>query len=79
MILSHIAIISGLLLAGNNPNTLEGLLAHNIGSIEDIYFESEHRNPLNAIYELAYGNRYRPQWLWFRGRSKRQWIGRVFA
>jgi len=28
MIIPHIAIMSGLLLAGNNPNTLEGVVAH---------------------------------------------------
>ncbi|CZR51242.1 uncharacterized protein PAC_01117 [Phialocephala subalpina] len=30
MILPHIAVVSGLLLAGNNPNALEGVLAHDI-------------------------------------------------
>lgn len=79
MILPHIAIVSGLLLAGNNPNTLEGVLAHEIGSIEDIYSAAEHRNFLNKYFELAYESRYRPQWLWFRGRSKREWIERVIS
>lgn len=74
MILPHIAVVSGLLLAGNNPNALEGVLAHDISNVESIYSEGELRNPLNPYFELAYESRYRPQWLWFRGRSKRDWI-----
>lgn len=77
MILPHISVVSGLLLAGNNPNTLEGVLACDIENIETVYSEAELRNPMNPFFELAYESRYRPQWLWFRGRSKRDWVHKV--
>ncbi|KAF8853806.1 hypothetical protein BDZ45DRAFT_63521 [Acephala macrosclerotiorum] len=79
MILPHIAVVSGLLLAGNDPNTLEAVLAHDIDNLENVYSEGELSNLLNPYFELAYESRYRPQWLWFRGRSKRDWIQKVWA
>lgn len=77
MIIPHISIVSGLLLAGNNPNTLEGVVAHEFGDIgEPITVEEEYF--LLKVFELAYNSRYKPQWLWFRGRSKRDWVERVW-
>lgn len=32
-----------------------------------------------GIFELAYPSRYKTQWMWFRGRSKRQWLDQVLA
>lgn len=78
MIIPHISIISGLLLAGNNPNTLEGVMALEFGDVEEKEsFEKKHW--LNSIFELAYESRYRPKWLWERGRSKQDWIDRVIT
>lgn len=78
MIIPHISIISGLLLAGNNPNTLEGVMALEFGDVEDEKdFKKEH--VLGSIFELAYKSRYRPKWLWERGRSKQEWIDRVVS
>jgi hypothetical protein len=54
MIIPHISIVSGLLLAGNNPNTLEGVVA-----LE--YVEKEEKHILNKIFELTYESRYKPQ------------------
>lgn len=68
MTIPHIAIISGLLLAGNNPNTLEGLVG------------KETPNPSRrkwCILELVYESRYRPAWIWHRGRNKRIWAIRL--
>ncbi|KUJ22862.1 uncharacterized protein LY89DRAFT_728972 [Mollisia scopiformis] len=79
MLIPHEAIVSGLLLAGNNPNTLEGMLAHDIEGLGDIYSEAERRNPFNEYFALAYQSRYRPKWLWSRGRSKRDWIDKVWT
>ena len=68
MTIPHIAIISGLLLAGNNPNTLEGVVG---------------RETLNSsqrawwIFELVYDSRYRPAWIWRRGKNKRIWALRL--
>ncbi|CAG8954330.1 hypothetical protein HYFRA_00005953 [Hymenoscyphus fraxineus] len=78
MIIPHISIVSGLLLAGNNPNTLEGVMALEFGDVEKKEsFEKKHW--LNSIFELAYESRYRPKWLWERGRSKQDWIDRVIS
>ncbi|KAK0100334.1 hypothetical protein ONS96_007615 [Cadophora gregata f. sp. sojae] len=76
MIIPHISIVSGLLLAGNNPSTLEGVVAHEFGDTDRRLPAQKHLG--TRIFELAYDSRYRPQWLWFRGRSKRHWIERVW-
>ena len=68
MTIPHIAIISGLLLAGNNPNTLEGVVGKKTA-------EEGPRKWL--IFELVYDSRYRPAWIWDRGRSKRIWALRL--
>jgi hypothetical protein len=77
MIIPHLSIVSGLLLAGNNPNTLEGVVAHEFGDIEDPESFEEKRFG-TKLFELAYSSRYKPQWLWLRGRSKRDWIEMVW-
>ncbi|CZT09854.1 uncharacterized protein RCO7_02209 [Rhynchosporium graminicola] len=76
MIIPHVSIVSGLLLAGNNPNTLEGVVAHEFGDTDPPSTEKKHFG--TRVFELAYDSRYRPQWLWFRGRSKRQWVEKVW-
>ena len=68
MTIPHIAIVSGLLLAGNNPNTLEGVVGRKTGP---------QTKPASFIMELVYDSRYRPAWIWFRGRSKRIWALRL--
>jgi hypothetical protein len=79
MIIPHISIVSGLLLAGNNPNTLEGVLALEVGDVEE---EGEHdferKHFGTKLFELAYDSRYRPSWIWMRGRSKKEWVERVW-
>ena len=68
MIVPHIAIVSGLLLAGNNPNTLEGIVQQP---------SAEPQAPHHRLFELVYESRYTPTWIWQRGRSKKIWIERV--
>jgi hypothetical protein len=79
MIIPHISIVSGLLLAGNNPNTLEGVLALEVGDVEE---EGEHdferKHFGTKVFELAYDSRYRPSWIWMRGRSKKEWVEQVW-
>ena len=68
MTIPHIAIVSGLLLAGNNPNTLEGIVG------------KKTPNPSRrkwCILELVYESRYQPAWIWHRGRNKRIWAIRL--
>ncbi|EPE28037.1 hypothetical protein GLAREA_04828 [Glarea lozoyensis ATCC 20868] len=78
MVIPHISVVAGLLLAGNNPNTLEGVMALEFGEVEEKEtFKKKHF--LGSIFELAYESRYRPKWLWERGRSKQDWIDRVIS
>ncbi|KAF4635464.1 hypothetical protein G7Y89_g2641 [Cudoniella acicularis] len=76
MIIPHISIVSGLLLAGNNPNTLEGVVALEFGDVEESG-SAEKGHIGNQLFELAYDSRYKPKWLWMRGRSKKDWIEKV--
>lgn len=64
MIVPHIAIISGLLLAGNNPNTLEGIVGRETANQDGLKW---------GFLAWAYDSRYHPAWIWDRGRSKRLW------
>ena len=68
MTIPHIAIISGCLLAGNNPNTLEGLVGRETPNLSRRKW---------YILELVYESRYRPAWIWHRGRNKRIWAIRL--
>jgi hypothetical protein len=79
MIIPHISIVSGLLLAGNNPNTLEGVVGLEVGDVEEEgEHDFEHKHFGTKIFELAYDSRYRPSWIWMRGRSKKAWVERVW-
>jgi hypothetical protein len=71
MTIPHIAIISGLLLAGNNPNILEGVFAT---ERED---KSDDVSILGLRFELAYPSCYKVAWQWLRGPTKKKWISKV--
>lgn len=73
MTIPHIAIVSGLLLAGNNPNILEGVFAT----------ESEGEPKGDAYrfaglrFELAYPSCYKVASQWLRGHTKKKWINKL--
>ena len=68
LIVPHMAIVSSLLLAGNNPFIFQTAVgARTI----------KHR-PVLGIFAQAYESRYKTEWLWFRGRSKYLWLHRSF-
>jgi len=69
MTIPHVAIVAGLLLGANNPNTLEGIVGK----------DTTPGGPHLKILALAYPSTYKTEWMWFRGRSKRQWIERVLS
>ncbi|CAK7232161.1 hypothetical protein SCUCBS95973_008166 [Sporothrix curviconia] len=58
MTIPHIAIVSGLLLAGNNPNIMEGVLA-----VERKY-PQDNITFMGITYGLAYPSCYKVAWLW---------------
>jgi hypothetical protein len=74
MVVPHISIVSGLLLAGNNPNTLEAVIGRDASEIEDNVWICE---ALGLGFGLAYPSRYKTAWMWLRGRQKRHWVDRV--
>lgn len=68
MTIPHIAIISGLLLAGNNPNILEGVFAtQRQDQLDQVKF-------LGLHFGLAYPSCYKVAWQWHRGYNKLCWI-----
>jgi hypothetical protein len=62
------AIISSLLLAGNNPFIFQTA----VGA------RSINHQPVFGVFAQAYESRYKTEWLWFRGRSKYLWLQRAF-
>lgn len=74
MTIPHISIVSGLLLAGNNPNTLEGILGEPVPE-EEVTLPNERH--IQRFVTFVYDSRYRPAWIWNRGRSKRFWAKRL--
>jgi hypothetical protein len=80
----HIAIVSGCLLAGNNPNTLAGITPPR-GRPQRVWnsshFWSTLTEPLldvtDRVVGLTYDAKYKPAWMWNRGRSKREWLLRL--
>ncbi|KAF2996380.1 hypothetical protein E8E14_004778 [Neopestalotiopsis sp. 37M] len=71
MIIPHISIISGLLLAGNNPNILEGVFAtERDEEIDTIHF-------FGLRFGLAFPSCYKTAWQWRRGHVKKGWINKI--
>lgn len=71
MIIPHIAIISGLLLAGNNPNILEGIVATQRQEQDD------GMSFLGLTFNLTYPSCYKVAWQWHRGHNKKLWIDKL--
>jgi hypothetical protein len=79
MTIPHVAIVSGCLLAGNNPNTLEAIISgvKQLRKSTDPDSSGGFWNSLKAAYAPFYESVYQPVWGWERGRSKRNWIRAV--
>ncbi|KAF6839856.1 hypothetical protein CPLU01_01453 [Colletotrichum plurivorum] len=76
MIIPHIAIISGLLLAGNNPNILEGVFA----TERDSAVPEDPSYVLGFLrFDLVYPSCYKVAWQWLRGYTKKQWIDQLLS
>jgi hypothetical protein len=68
MTIPHVAIVSGCLLAGNNPNTLEAI----VSSISEGGGEEKPKPEWG--YQPYYQSVYLPALMWSRGRTKRFWM-----
>lgn len=83
MSIPHIAIVSGCLLAGNNPNTLEAMAPRSDAAPREPRnnWVNAHTNFLRGRVDRMFGStydaKYKPAWMWDRGRSKRSWLLRV--
>ena len=71
MAIPLVAMVSGCLLGGNNPNTLEGIVA------ADHRRRHDEEHGLRRLFRPTYDAVYRPAWMWYRGRSKKKWITEV--
>ena len=86
MIIVHVAIISGCLLASNNPSTASGIVGgvheamHPPPRVNTIQSPSESTEPKRSRWERffgwsdAYETEFQPVSLWSRGINKMQWI-----
>lgn len=87
----HVAAISGLLLASNNPSTAAAIvgrrrerltyqerlgLAESLTELED---NIQARVEAWSRFPLAYKARYEPVWMWNRGKNKMRWLQRTSA
>ena len=91
MTMVHVAVISGLLLASNNPSTAAAIvslrkiklsLKERLGFAEKrVEMEDRIQARLEAYsrLSLAYRARYEPVWMWDRGRNKIDWLRRTTA
>lgn len=77
MIIPHIAIVSGLLLAGNNPSILEGVFATERDAQADDDSATTYILFGLLRFELAYPSCYKVAWQWQRGHTKKQWINQL--
>jgi hypothetical protein len=84
MIIPHVAIVSGCLLAGNNPNTLQVIVCSLTGpwpGKKPEYDASgeliKEKAPLYELGQAYYQSVYTPVWMWERGRSKRRWVAEL--
>ncbi|KAH7386421.1 hypothetical protein BKA64DRAFT_748084 [Cadophora sp. MPI-SDFR-AT-0126] len=69
MTIPHVAIISSLLLAGNNPSTFQSAVST----------PTIKHPPTFHLFALSFRSRYKTQWMWFRGRSKSLWLQRLLS
>lgn len=76
MTIPHVAIVSGCLLAGNNPNTLEVIVA---SLRKGPSGENDTPGPegFRKVYQPFYRSIYVPVEMWARGRTKQAWIDRL--
>jgi len=77
MTIPHVAIVSGCLLAGNNPNTLEVIICGINPWEAEVHKRDKHWWHYLNLYRSSYESVYQPVWMWERGRNKRKWIRRV--
>jgi hypothetical protein len=80
MIIPHVAIVSGLLLAGNSANTLEASstpsLIRKPSPEPQVPKSGLLFSVMNAYFPVS-NSVYQPVWMWERGRNKRNWIRAV--
>jgi hypothetical protein len=76
MTIPHVAIVSGCLLAGNNPNTLEIIVSSlTKGPWEKT--DMPKNEGFRKFYHPYYSSVYLPVEMWARGHNKRDWVDRV--
>ena len=85
----HVAVVSGSLLACNNPSTAAAIVGlrlvrpdQNQGRVQNAWYKRI-QNLLHKIVQscwhklLMYHTRYQPSWMWSRGKNKALWLKRA--
>jgi hypothetical protein len=82
MIIVHVAIVSGTLLAANNPSTSSGI----VGSDHEAMERSRNGSPPRRTFaqkwlgwSKTYGTEFQPVSIWSRGANKMEWIKQTQA
>lgn len=79
MSLVHVSMVSGCLLASNNPSTLRAVLGDDFDDNDQP--DPPDRTPLPKAFlqwfPLVYPKTFKSAWLWNRGREKHKWIARI--
>jgi hypothetical protein len=83
MSLVHVSMVSGCLLASNNPSTLRAVLGDDFDNNDQL--DPPDRTPLAKAlprwcplrFPLVYPKTFKSAWLWNRGREKHKWIARI--
>ncbi|MCJ1324903.1 hypothetical protein MMC10_001565 [Thelotrema lepadinum] len=92
MTIVHVSVVSGSLLASNNPSTaaaIVGLRPEPLSSRTQRAEAAGHHSQtedrvqgkLEAFFNipLIYGTRYEPHWMWSRGKNKALWLSNTSA
>lgn len=81
MSIPHVCIVSGCLLAGNNPNTLEAITPNRANDprtrTRRRHIVHMHQNAIPHLIESTYEAKYYPATMLERGRSKREWAMKI--
>lgn len=72
MVIVHVAIVSGCLLASNNPSTVTGIAAERLATHSP--HKTESHSPISFFMRRVYHSPFMPVPLWDRGRMKQKWI-----
>jgi len=79
MSLVHVSMVSGCLLASNNPSTLRAVLGADFDDNDQLGPPDHTPLARELWFPLVYPKTFKSAWLWNRGREKHKWTARWIA